>query len=221
MFLSGKELESIYSTEGTFYDLEVDGQRRLCRSLAAIRRRNREVERVNALLVLLNPGKSLPLSGVESIPVFRGKVEMPPLVPAVPDNSLHQLMRLMERMDWDGINVINLTDIRTGKFEEYWETQQLMGQQEDNRHTIFSSGRHHELQNQLQQADAVIAGWGTKSAIVPQASEAYRILAAHGNVQGLAYKKQPLYYHPFPWIQNKCVKWLDDMENQLKQAAHV
>lgn len=221
MFHSGKELESIYSTEGAFYQLEVAGQYYLCRSLATIRRRNTEARRANALLVLLNPGKCLPYPEEATIPVFHGKVDTHPVVRAIPDNTMHQLMRLMERMDWDWINVINLTDIRTGKFEAYMEIRRLMEQLGDSRHSVFSNDRQQELQYQAAQADVVIAGWGTKSAIVPAALEAFDILSGYANVRGLRYKKQPLYYHPFPWIRNKCVKWLDDMEDLLKQPAEV
>lgn len=221
MFQPGKELETIFSTEGAFYHLETDGQIQLCRSLATIRRMNDQTNTVNALFVLLNPGKSLPVGGEEPIPIFRGEVDRQPLVPAIPDNTMHQLMRLMERMNWDWIKIINLTDMRTAKFEEYLERQYFMNQLGDSRHSIFSVDRQNELLDHTETADSIIAGWGTKSAIAPAAKEAHHTLSELGNVKGLPYKTQPLFYHPFPWLQNKCIKWLDDMEEQLKKVEEV
>ena len=221
MFQSGKELENLFYTEGAFYKLQTHGKIRICRSLAAIRRIGTEKEGIDALFVLLNPGKCFPLAGEDSIPLLSGEVARLPLLPAAPDNTLYQLMRLMERMNWNSVQVINLTDLRTGKFDEYKESQRFMKQYGDRRHTIFSIDRYVELLDCMERAGTVIAGWGTKSSISPVAEDAYTILMELEDIKGLAYKTHPLYYHPFPWLQNKCIKWLDDMEAQLKEMAEV
>lgn len=221
MFQPSKELETIFSTEAAFYRLETGGQEKLCRSLATIRRINMQIRNANALFVLLNPGKSMPMKEKEPIPVFTGGVDPQPLVPAVPDNTMYQLMRLMERMNWDYVKIINLTDLRTEKFEEYLESQRFMKQHGDSRHSVFSIDRRNELVDYAGNAESIIAGWGTKSAIIPAAEEAYSSLSELGNVKGLSYKSLPLFYHPFPWLQHKCVKWLDDMEEQLKSTMEA
>ncbi|WP_158599065.1 DUF1643 domain-containing protein [Planococcus salinus] len=221
MFQSARELENVFQTEGAFYKLDTDGRIQLCRSLAVIRRIDSKQEGIDALFVLLNPGKCLPLAGEESIPLLAGEVERLTLLPATPDNTLYQLMRLMERMSWNAVQVINLSDLRTGKFEEYKESQKFMKAQGDVRHSIFSVDRYGELLNCMEKANSVIAGWGTKSSIIPAAKDAHTILSERVNVAGLAYKVRPLYYHPFPWIQKKCIQWLDDMEEQLKETVEV
>ena len=221
MFQSGKELENLFNTKAAFYKLQTQGKIQICRSLTAISRIGTESERVDALFVLLNPGKCLPLAGEDSIPLLPGEVAELPLMPATPDNTLYQLMRLMERMNWNSIQVINLTDLRTGKFEEYKERQKFMKQCGDSRHTIFSIDRYIELLDCMERADTVIGGWGTEASIVPVAENAYTILTELEDIKGLAYKTHPLYYHPFPWLQNKCIMWLDDMEAQLKRTEEV
>ncbi|WP_298825461.1 DUF1643 domain-containing protein [uncultured Planococcus sp.] len=221
MFQSGKELENLFYTEAAFYKLQTHGENQICRSLVSISRIGAESEGVDALFVLLNPGKCLPLAGEDSIPLLSGEVADLPLTPATPDNTLYQLMRLMERMNWNSVQVINLTDLRTRKFEEYKEGQRFMKQYGDNRHTIFSMDRYVELLGCVEQADTVIAGWGTKAPIIPAAENAHILLWEVADIKGLAYKTHPLYYHPFPWLQNKCIKWLDDMEAQLKRTAEV
>src|SRR5690606_1732630 len=221
MFQSGKELENLFYTEAAFYKLQTHGKIQLCRSLVALNRMGTESVGVDALFVLLNPGKCLPVIGEDSIPLLSGKVAELPLVPATPDNTLYQLMRLMERMNWNSVQVINLTDLRTGKFEEHKESQKFMKQYGDSRHTIFSIDRYVELLDSMERAGMVIAGWGTKASIIPAAENAYTILTELEDIKGVAYKTYPLYYHPFPWLQNKCIKWLDDMETQLKRTAEM
>lgn len=221
MFQSAKDLEEIFSVEAAFYKLETNGITHVCRSRAAIHRRGSQEDGVDALFVLLNPGKCLPVDGEDFVPFLSGRVDRVPLVPATPDNTMHQLMRLMERMNWNLVEVTNLTDIRSGTFDEYKEGQKFMKQHWDNRHSIFSIDRYGELLDCVERADLIIAGWGTKPTIRPAAEEANMILSELVPVKGVAYKNQPLYYHPFPWLQGKCIKWLDDMEEQLKRAEQV
>src|SRR5690554_1727882 len=135
MFQSAKDLETIFSTEAVFYKLEVNKEMHLCRSVAAIRRNGSETRKTDALIVLLNPGKSLPVDGEVVIPFLTGEVDLLPMLPATPDNTMFQLMRLMERMEWNHIEIINLTDLRTGKFEEYLAAQQTMKIHNDSRHS--------------------------------------------------------------------------------------
>jgi len=221
MFQSAKDLEEVFATEAAFYKLETNGITHVCRSRAAIHRRGSQEGGVDALFVLLNPGKCLPVAGEASISLLTGEADNLPLLPATPDNTMHQLMRLMERMHWNLVEVINLTDIRTGKFDEYKEGQKFMKQHWDSRHSIFSIDRYIELLDCVESADSVIAGWGTKPAILPAAEEAYTILSEVATVNGVAYKNHPLYYHPFPWLQGKCIKWLDELEEQLKRVEQV
>ena len=221
MFQSGQQLETIFSSEAVFYRLEVKSESHLCRSVAAIHRKELYTEAIDALFVLLNPGKCLPVEGEESVSILTGDINMLPMVPAVPDNTMHQMMRLMERMEWNHVQVINLTDLRTGKFEEYAEKQALMARYGDSRHTIFSSDRYPELLDRAESAEVIIAGWGTKSQIKPVAIEANSLLWEIKEVKGLRYKEHPLYYHPFPWLQTKCAMWLDNMEEQLKKMVEV
>lgn len=221
MFQTSKELAAIFSTRAAFYKLAADEKVYLCRSAAAIRRIGSDQEDADALFVLLNPGKSLPVDGEESISLLTREVDALPMLPATPDNTMYQLMRLMERMEWNHVQIINLTDIRTGKFEEFLEGQQWMKSHRDNRHSIFSIDRYHELLDRIENSDAIIAGWGTKSQIISAAEEANAILWEIAEVRGLRYRQHPLYYHPFPWLQTKCVMWLDDMEEQLKREVEV
>ncbi|MGH2318579.1 DUF1643 domain-containing protein [Planococcus sp. SE5232] len=221
MFQSGKELENLFYTQAAFYKLQTHREIQTCRSLVVISRIGAKSEGVDALFVLLNPGQCLPLAGEDSILLLSGEVADLPLTPATPDNTLYQLMRLMERMNWNSVHVINLTDLRTRKFDEYKEGQRFMKKCGDSRHTIFSMDRYVELLDCVERADAVIAGWGTKAPIIPAAENAYPLLWEVADIKGLAYKTHPLYYHPFPWLQNKCIKWLDDMEAQLKRTAEV
>lgn len=221
MFQSAKELEKLFNTEAAFYKLLTGNRIHICRSLATIRRIGNESDKADALVVLLNPGKCLPLAGRDSIPLLSGEIAGLPILPASPDNSMYQLMRLMERMNWNHTRIINLTDIRTEKFEEHLESQLFMKILHDNRHDLFSIDRYGELLDNMEDVEVVIAGWGTKSAIKPAAENAYIILDELVGVRGLPYKTHPMFYHPFPWLQSKCMDWLDGMEEQMKRVEET
>lgn len=216
MFQTAKELENLFHTEAAFYKIITGNRVHICRSLATIRRIGNESERVDALVVLLNPGKCLPHEGEKSISLLTGEVAGLPLLPASPDNTMFQLMRLMERMDWNCIRIINLTDLRSEKFEEFLEQYLFMRVHYDNRHDLFSIDRYGELLDYMEGVEMVIAGWGTKSAVKVAAENAFTILDELADVRGLPHKTHPMFYHPFPWLKSKCIDWLEGMEEQLK-----
>ncbi|WP_033543772.1 DUF1643 domain-containing protein [Planococcus sp. CAU13] len=218
MYQTRKELEKTFQTAAAFYKLELAGRTLLCRSLAEIRRKGAVAERADALFVLLNPGQCLPSDAESEIPVLDGLAAELPLVKAEPDNTLRQLMRLMERMNWNYVKVINLTDIVSGKFREFWKTQEFIELHDESRHSLFNMERHFELQRHVQMSEKVVVGWGINPKIRGGAEEAYLCLLLFWQKEpyGIPHEIYPSFYHPFPWMRSKCIKWLDDMEQQLK-----
>lgn len=220
MFQTGKKLEGIFHTEGAFYFLETAGRNQFCRSLATVCRIGTDSETVDTLLVLQNPGKSMPID-VHIAPLVIDWTEEIPLVPAKPDPTIHQVMRLMERRHWNFVQIINLTDLRCAEFADYKERVEFMNRNFDDRHRIFSDSRQHELAWYVENAEMVIVGWGTKPYNLEVAHDAYMTLNGIRPVEGLRAGIQPLYYHPYPILQKKCIKWLDDMDKLLERRVLI
>lgn len=220
MFQKGKELECIFHTEGAFYFLETAGRNQFCRSLATVRRIGTDSETVDALFVLQNPGKSMPID-VHMAPLVIDWTEEIPLVPAKPDPTIHQVMRLMERRQWNFVQIINLTDLRCAEFADYKERIEFMDRYFDQSHRIFSIYREDELTSCVENAEVVIAGWGTKTYNLDAAQYAYMILNRMCTVEGLRADTHPLFSHPYPMLQRKCIEWLDDMDKLLDRRVLV
>ncbi|WP_088007140.1 DUF1643 domain-containing protein [Indiicoccus explosivorum] len=219
LFPTEGELKQQFETAGAFYELESGGRRELCRSLLAIRRIGTQSEEAEALFVLTNPGKCLPTDQGAALPVDPPSLEEVPLQQADPDHSIYQLMRLMDRLRWNKTYVVNLTDLRAGNMDDLKLKLRFMAAQQDDRHSIFSSGREQELRKIAEGSSCIVAGWGTNAIIRDLAIRAFRKLNTFGPVDGLAHKTPPYYYHPFPHLHAGCLKWLDEMEVQLQKDA--
>lgn len=216
LFPTEGELKQVFEVEGSFYELEVDGRREICRSSLVITRIGTETERTDALFILMNPGRCLPVDQSILFTKNPEAIEGLPYHKANPDHTLCQLMRLMERVNWNKVQVINLSDLRAGQADEFREKIKFMETHGEQRHSVFSLDRKEELNRLIASADRVIAAWGTHSAIRQQASDALDVLAPICRVEGLEHRNRPYYYHPFPHLHDKCMKWLADMEVHLQ-----
>ncbi|AQQ54083.1 DUF1643 domain-containing protein [Planococcus lenghuensis] len=210
------ELKQVFETEGAFYELESGERREICRRSLIIRRIGTEATRADALFVLASPGRCMPIDQAALFTKNPEELANIPHLKANPDNTVYQLMRLMDRMNWQRLEVINLSDLRAGNFSELEEKLMFMEQQEEQYHSIFSPKRTDELNHLLQSAERIIAGWGTNPVIRQQATRALGVLASLCTVEGLQHDSPPYYYHPFPRLHDKCIKWLDDMERHLQ-----
>ena len=217
-FLSAADLNSEFYTEGSFYQLEVNGESYTCRSVAKIVRNDVETTSVDALFVLVNPGSCQPLDENYVYSTYDNLNEIP-FVRAESDPTQYQIMRLMERMKWDMIYIINLSDLRSGNISNFKTLLNIFEANINDKHSIFSDDRRTAIKNLLSEKTQIIAGWGTKSFIRKKAYRALDVLSDLGEVHGLPHKIEPFYRHPFPMIKERCVKWLDDMCEVLGEGV--
>lgn len=103
---------------GMFYDWRQDRSDFSKRALLDIRRAYADYEfnsdqirssSPNAVVVMMNPGSSVPLSG------YIGAEWSGQLVPTKPDPVQYQIMRLMIATGWCHVRVVNLADVRAKK----------------------------------------------------------------------------------------------------------
>jgi hypothetical protein len=180
-------------------------------------RRTLEIYKSNTLLqfpdlqiVMMNPGSSFPYSFD-----FNSRK----LVPASPDKTQFQLMRLMERCGFHYARVINLSDFVAPKSADFYRFLQTDAAVNFD-HSIFSASRAQELSNTINSKTITIAAWGVNRALHGLACSALKAL----NTDLLfGIKKENhsyAYYHPLPRTHMKQLEWLDNLEKQLKRAVN-
>jgi hypothetical protein len=220
-FLLAADLKERFYTEGTFYHMELNGKGYTCRGLAKISRRGMVTDVSDALFILVNPGSCQPTDEDYHFPNYNNNISEIPFVQANSDPTQYQIMRLMERMGWNMIYIINLSDLRAGNIAEFRDHLTLFEAQDNNSHSIFSRNRIDEVAMLLSEKTKIIAGWGTQSFMKEKMLHAISVLPEFGNVSGLPHNTNPYYYHPFPMVQHKCIKWLDDMCKVLEEADRL
>lgn len=220
-FLIAGDLKERFYTEGAFYQMELNGEGYACRGLARISRRGIETDVADALFVLVNPGSCQPTDEDYHFPNYNTDHSKIPFVQAKSDATQYQIMRLMERRGWNMIYIINLSDLRAGKIADFRDHLTLFEAQDNDSHSIFSSKRIDELALLLSEKTRIIAGWGTQPFMKDKMLLALTVLPEFGKVTGLPHKTNPYYYHPFPMVQHKCIKWVDDMCEVLEEEDRL
>ena len=218
---SAAELNAVFQTEGAFYNRVIHDEVYSCRSQAKITRRDAIAEHVDAVCVLVNPGSCQPKSDTYVFPSYSNRFNEVPFVPAKTDPTQHQIMRLMERQAWNSVYIVNLSDLRAGKIDDFKESKNNFEASLNDSHSIFSSQRIQELKDLVDENTTVIAGWGAQAFMKTEMLHALEILSAFNPVQGLPHPTHPYYYHPFPMVQHKCIKWLDDICVKLEGDMDV
>ncbi|BAQ10009.1 ABC-type proline/glycine betaine transport systems, periplasmic components [Bacillus sp. OxB-1] len=210
-FLTAAELNKRFLAKGAFYRLKGKEDYYLCRGLATINRKEDKITHANALIVMVNPGSCTPADREYSVSDYPGKLRDIPLVEAKPDPTQYQIMRLMERQGWSSVHMINLSDLCSGRLNEFKKTLRIFDDNQNNLHSIFSENRRTDILSLLSKDTRIIAGWGVKPFLHKRILEAYAILCGHAPVHGVLNDNFPYYLHPFPMTKEKCIKWLEDM----------
>ena len=157
------------------------------------------------MVVMMNPGSSYPLDGIENNTVSSA---------AQPDNTQAQIMKVMEAVSIEYARVLNLSDLRTPDSNALYrflksEKSQLVD------HSIFSSTRKSELNKLFERSVPVIFGWGVNSTLVPLAKKAIDALSVEEPFGVKKKNNDYSYYHPLPRIYSKQLEWVLHVTNQL------
>jgi hypothetical protein len=157
------------------------------------------------MVVMMNPGSSYPLNGIENNSAPSA---------AEPDTTQYQIMKVMEEGEVEYARILNLSDLRTPdsnalyKFLKSEESKSVD-------HSIFSATRESELNQLFVRGVPVIFGWGVNPALVPLARQAVDSLSIE---QPLGIRKpnnEYSYYHPLPRIYAKQLEWVQHVTSQL------
>lgn len=230
MQIPAEELKQQYSVFGHFYSIRLaPGEQIDCRSVLEIASGHIQSndllsDPVDAVFIMMNPGSSRPLGGeVQVVSADHiGKLNVS-LVPAKPDTTQYQLMRLMHRFGWQHVRVLNLSDIRQPKSSQFFQmAQDLEGKGFDG-HSIFSGSRQGELKKRLHLKIKafVICAWGVSPMLTNLATQCISRLSRNTAVIGLRKLDVALgFYHPLPTMQAAKENWVSEMADQIIRNHH-
>ncbi len=189
---------------GLFYELN----ELKCRKYMNIRKKGTELEIPDLLVVMMNPGKSKPIDGIDN---NNRETE------AIPDQTQNQIMRIMINCEFEYARILNLSDARETSSEEFY---QMIPQFESEKiaHSIFDNRRKDDLEIFLVKDVATIFAWGVDNALTELAKTAIEKIETK-NIYGIKKEKTEFaYYHPLPPNSHKQKEWVEKITEQIKTA---
>lgn len=219
-FIPAEVLKKMFKVNAKFYHADVDGERFLMRREARISRIGSTQSRIDAVVVMINPGSCQPTEALEYTP--SDKMAM---LPAKADQTQHQLMRLMEDMKWNELTIVNLSDICEGNLDKFKAIEKKFKAAEVP-HSIFQDDNVAERGCLLANADHLIFGWGSSNNAERLAKEFGLFnngnpLPQYQNVIALIHPVKLFPLHPRPALVVDRIKWLQDMTDLLGNRVSV
>ena len=214
-FICAAELKKLYTVYGHFYDIEFESEILPCRSVLEIIDKNTILENSNpdAVFIMMNPGSSRPLKGSPDKISYKNIQSLKiNLVDTKPDTTQYQIMRVMHYKNWKHVRVLNLSDLRNPKSNNFYNHFSSIEKEYDKDiHSIFSCVREQELLGMLYGKKSVIAAWGVSNKLDPLICRCVNQLEKHNKeIIGLN-KTDNYYFHPLPTLQKDKKKWVDDI----------
>lgn len=229
--MPAKDLKPLYKVYGHFYTIDFEGGSFIeCRSVLEIIKGNDVPGDINVLslmspdcvFIMMNPGSSRPLNEYNPADPQRVKAEaMNELdviyVPARPDTTQYQVMRVMHAKSWKHVRVLNLSDVRdaqSGNF--YTRFEEVENYSNGDVHSIFSKKRQNEVVRKLNRKEnaPIICAWGVNDKLDPLISRCIDCIEDQKCLVGLE-KGLNKYYHPLPTLQSDKEKWVSKIIKKL------
>lgn len=220
-------IRDAFNCYGHFYNLFLGNQKIVeCRSVLEIVRKNSHISinkvanlRPNAIVIMMNPGKSYPLKStperidLESLDInFTSK----PLVTAYPDNTQTRIMKLMNYKNWNHVRVINLSDIReyrSRSLGELIKSFELITRTKV--HSIFSNERQSERDDALSEDIVpILFAWGAKEFLKKYAAQSLCIVSSRETYGVPSIKSELYFHHPL----TTRLSWYSNMIELLKNC---
>lgn len=233
-FLQSSDLREEYIAYGRFYLLKYnDSTTKECRSFLEIFKKNeydvlKGTNEIDAVVIMMNPGSGEPLVNTElrSLNVKQvkgGVLNQIELVETRMDDTQDQVMRVMKKMGWSYVRVINLSDYRNSDSEKFYPTiKEAESYDRDFIHSIFSRERSEEINGIFKSENdkefKIITAWGVNTKL----HKLIKLAVNNSNLsERLGYNKDTIrkknfyYYHPLPRNPLKQPIWLDKVLKKL------
>jgi len=217
LFTPAEVLRESFEVYGKFYQHEMSGSTLKMRRKAKIVRKDTVTEQADCVVIMINPGSRTPPETY----VYPTPPELGEFVKVKDDQTQHQMMRLMERVGYNRLDIINLSDICESNLTNFFRLVKDFQSKGSNTHSIFSKQRAVEVKEIIGRDTPIILGWGTGDAIKGLAEKALTFIGDRENIYGVKHAKHPYYYHPKPPVIKNRIQWLEQMEVQLKGEPYL
>lgn len=224
-FIPASELKKKYKVYGHFYSILFPcGNTINCRSILEIISKDIEPDmpdtlqsfKPDCIFIMMNPGSSSPNvevnDTVQSAKIKNMKISY---VPAKPDTTQYQVMRVMNSKGWDHVRVLNLSDLRNPRSGEFVKTfNEVETYQNGHIHSIFSELRSIELDQKMkrQQNAPVVCAWGVSDELNPLIERCIQRIDRKCRRTGVCKDNEnKKYYHPLPSLQVDKEKWIKNI----------
>lgn len=215
-----------FIVKGRFYNLQVNNKNYIkCRSLLEIKT-SVEVEKVDAIVVMMNPGASKPCdenytyTKLQKNQIKTNALSAIQLVDTVPDKTQTQIMCIMEARQWSYVKVINLSDISEPKSTKlHNKTEQV----NSDIHSIFSKDRVDELKNIINDNKVddikVIVAWGVNQKLKKLIRLALNSKQLNNRVgwskSNCKVENNFYYYHPLQRSKIRQEMWVEEIKSLI------
>lgn len=163
------------------------------------------------MVVMMNPGSSRPLNGINS---FNEETE------TVPDRTQGQIMKLMINCGYNYARILNLSDFREPKSGIFYSKLEQL-KEINIHHSIFSDDREEDFNTLFVKDIPVILAWGVNNNLFDLAAIA--IARIGSEVKSIGIRKEGenfAYYHPLPQNYGKQKEWVQTITNNLKDWSN-
>lgn len=162
------------------------------------------------MVIMMNPGSSKPLNGIDS---FDLETE------TVPDKTQDQIMKIMDNCGYKYARILNLSDLRESKSSIFYSKLEEL-KKLNIHHSIFSDYRREDFRGLFIKDIPVILAWGVNNNLFELAVTAKEKIGELIKTTGLRKKgKEYAYYHPLPQNYNKQLEWVENITNSLKAGS--
>lgn len=215
--IAAKHLKEIFDVNAKFYHTVVNGEKFLMRREARITRKGSGQGKIDAVVVMINPGSCKPSAVLKE--TSSDKMEM---VPANPDQTQYQLMNLMERKNWDVLVILNLSDICEGNLQKFREIEKKFAAAKAS-HSIFQDENVSARNELLSNSGNLIFAWGT-SPVAKKLAKEFGLFnngtptKKYNHMKAWVHPEKLFPMHPRPALMTNKVIWLDTMESLLSEG---
>lgn len=184
-----------FSISGFFY---VDEEGYPCRKYLDIVRKNACCLEPEVMVVMMNPGSSTPINGID---------DGCELTEAYPDPAQDQIMELMLKKSINFARILNLSDLRNPESSQFYSL--IKKDRNDTKHCIFDDSRQEDLEILFIKNVPTIFAWGVDSSLKKLSDLAINKLKIEKPLGVL--NKYQRYLHASPRLKSDKEHWLARM----------
>jgi hypothetical protein len=191
-----------FKTTGLFYE---NGGFRFRKYLNIVKKGS-NCEIPDLMVIMMNPGSSRPLNGIDSFDIE---------TETVPDKTQDQIMKLMNNCAYNYARILNLSDLREPKSGVFYSKLELLKKLSIH-HSIFSIDRVNDFNELFVKDIPVILAWGVNKNLFELATIAKIRIGVAKSVGLRKEGEEYAYYHPLPQDYNKQLEWVEIITNNLR-----